>query len=224
MEKPAANKSWSGKNEMSRHMKIFPLFLSALVLICIPSCEKTGNDSSVVIPDVPSEADNSLRTGAVNEAVLLRGNYWITGIPGFGVNGFSALTGEYRFLPAGGINSKTSRGNISSGESGREGDFLAYVTRDALFFSGEWQSMPGTGNGKVYQRSGDEGFLSAVILDDGRENSWVAILRFPQGLEGAGITTDVFNTMFRTWTSRLLYFLSLSKTPGDVSLPAALDF
>ena len=222
MKKPSADKSGTAKSENFRHNMVFLLFLSVVLSISIPSCGKTGGDTSVVIPDISSATDTSLQPAAGNEVVLIRGNYWITGIPGFGANGFSALSGEYRFQPAGGV--ATSPGNITSYGSGREGDFLVYVTRDVLYFSGEWQNRPGTGNSKVYQRSGEEGFLAAAILDDSRENSWVAILRFPKGLEGAGINGDVFDKLLRAWTTRLLYFLSLSKTPGDVSLPAVLDF
>ena len=151
---------------------------------------------------------------AGREAVLIRGNYWVSGIAGFGANGFSAIAGEYRLQTAG------------NGENGAkpEEDFAVYVTKEALYFSGDWQTRPGMGNIPVFQRTGEEGFLAAAVVNDSRGDSWIAVFRFKRGLEGAGISGDIFNRMLQVWTNRLAYFISSARTPGDVSLPAALEF
>jgi hypothetical protein len=175
MKKPELKKSG--------HEKFFPLFLCALLLMCMAS-----------------------ESAAAGEMVLIRGNYWVSGIPGFGVNSFSALAGEYRL------------------KSGADADFSVYLTREPIYFSAEWQIRPGTGDISVHQRTGETGYLAAAMLDDSPGSSWVAVLFFPKGLEGAGISGDAFNRMFRVLTGRILYFISLSRSPRELSLPAALEF
>ena len=180
-------------NKRFARKRIFSLFLSALFLICVPS----------------------VATGA--EAVLIRGNYWVSGITGFGANGFSALTGEYRLQT-------TPAARAGEEQSGNAGDFTVYATRDFLFFSGEWQAMEGTGNINVLQRPWEEGFLAALAVEDRRGTYWNAIFRFEQGLEGAGISRDDLNRLLRAWENRFPFFLSISRSPGEVSLPAAVEF
>ena len=161
---------------------------------------------------------------AGGEAVLIRGNYWVNGISGFGSNGFPALAGEYRLQAAGTVSQiRHLEGDKARFLSG-EGDFTVHVTREALYFSREWQTRPGITNIPVLQRMGEEGFFVAATMDNGPGASWVAIFRFKRGLEGAGINGEDFNRMLRDWMSRLSYFLSNSRTPTDISLPAALVF
>ena len=189
------------------------------------SCENTADnltaigDTSVNSVSLPAPAATLAAAPAaeVPEVVLVRGNYWVNGISGFGINGFSALTGEYRIR---GFPAQPAEGGV----------FTVFVTREPLFFSGEWQNRPvptgtaGTRNISVLQRSGEEGFFAATEVADGRGTTWIAVLWFRTGLEGAGISGDVFNRIFRVWTSRLSYFLSLARMPGEISLPAVLEF
>ena len=158
--------------------RAFLLFLSLLFVVCLPAA-------------------------TAEEMVLIRGNYWVNGIPGFGTNSFSALSGVYRI-----------------GES----EFSVYLTKEALYFSGVWQRRPGFGDVSVFQRQGKEGFLVATPLDDNRGNTWFAVFLFTAGLERAGFSDDAFNRMLRLWTSRASYFLSLFGTSTDPSLPAVLEF
>ena len=219
MKKPGKDKSGAlGRKPM--HGRVFSLLLAVLFLFFSVSCEKAGKAS--VNEDNPASENSPLPgVSAVNEKtplaggemVLIRGNYWINGIPGFEVNRFSALTGDYYIRNAG------------AGVSGESGEFSVYLTGEILHFFGEWQSRPGTGEGlSVFQRTWEGGFLAAAMLDDGRGASWFAVFLFPAGLEGAGISGDGFNRMIRIWTSRVSYFLSLSKAQRDVSLPAVLEF
>ena len=155
---------------------------------------------------------------AATEAVLIRGNRWVNGIAGFGANGFPALSGEYR------LQARAAANAASRGGHGAEADFSVHVTREALHFSGEWQPRGGTGNIPVLQRTGEEGFLAALVIADRRGASWNAIFRFKDGLEGAGISGDDFNRLLQVWSGRFSFFLYLSTAPTDVSLPAALEF
>ena len=155
---------------------------------------------------VPSSA-------GAGEMLLIRGNYWVNGIPGFGVNGFSALSGDYRY-----------RAGEVPDEGGREEVFSVYLTREPLFFPSEWQSRQGTGGIQVFQRRGEEGFLAAALLDDGMGSTWFAVFWFKQGLQASGFGEEDFNRMLRIWAGRVIYFVSLSKSPRDISLPAAVEF
>ena len=142
--------------------------------------------------------------------ILLRGNNWITGIAGFGHNGFSALSGDYRL-----------EGQAAGGNNR---DFTVYVTKENLYFSDYWQPRSGTGNLPVFQSTGKDGFFAAAMLEDSHGAPWAAVFHFPAGLDGAGLSDVVFNQLLRAWTGRFLYFLSLSKNLSELSLPAALDF
>ena len=199
--------------------RFFLLFLSAFFLICLSSCEKSGdvfengeNPTEENSAAVPVALPGSVT--ADRELVLIRGNYWVTGIAGFGANSFLALAGEYRLQAAGILRPEPPSG---------EGDFSVCLTMEPLYFSGEWQVRPGTGNISALQREGEEGFLVAAVVHDSRGTSWIAVFRFKQGLEGIGINGDLFNRILQNWVSRVSYFLSLSKTQGDISLPAALE-
>ena len=62
------------------------------------------------------------------------------------------------------------------------------------------------------------------MVDDGRGSYWIAVFEFPMGLKETGLGADTFNRLIQVWTSKFLYFLSLSKTIVDVSLPAIVEF
>ena len=227
MKKPKENKNRIGtgvKFLSARRKGVVPQFLSALFLILMASsCGKGGNvsenggNAGVSPPPGPPAAVN-------RELVLLRGNLWASGIPGFGVNRFSALTGEYRFADP---------SNQTSGEkdSGGEREFSVYLTMEPLYFSGGWQKRPDTGEIQVFQYTGEEGFLAATVLEASRDAPgfprgvpWTAVFRFPTGLEEAGFSENVFTQMLSAWIGRFSYYLFLANTPGEVSLPAVVDF
>ena len=194
--------------------KAFTLFLSILLLA--GSCAKTGESSaSDVVPPSAGTAGKSAESPAATErgAVLLMGNSWVSGVPGFEANGFSALTGEYRLdgLAAG------------DGKDAGEGEFSVYITREILYFSGEWKSSR-TGNITVFQRSGEEGFIAAVVLEKNQENIWTVIFQFPSGTEQGGLVPDVFNSMLRSWVNKFQYFLSQARSTAEISLPAVVVF
>jgi hypothetical protein len=136
------------------------------------------------------------------EAVLTRGNGWVTGIPGFGSNAFPALSGEYSLGAA---------------------VFSVYASREPIFFSDTWQRRPGTGTAAVFQRLVGNTFLAAAVLEAGPD-PWTVVFEFPGGIADTGLEDAAFNRLIGAWSSRFLYFVSLVKTPGDVSLPAAVGF
>ncbi|MDR1863541.1 MAG: hypothetical protein LBQ67_06445 [Treponema sp.] len=189
--------------------KIRGLFL----LIALFSCksEKSGPAGPLRVPAPPQAAVR-------REAVLARGNGWVAGIPGFGSNAFPALAGEYRL---GGLEPKAAE----EGEKPGEAVFSVHASREALFFSDLWRRRPGTGSGIVFQRFEGNALLAAAVLEAGPlQGSWTVIFQFPGGIAEAGLEEAAFSRLIDAWCSRFLYFASLIKTPGDVSLPAVVAF
>ena len=202
--------------------KLFPLMLFFLVIMfsCTRNTEETRNiryAENSAGPGGPAAVQQTRQTAeTVRRVVLLKGNSWINGISVFGENSFSSLYGEYRLEGAAAPHEVP--------ESPDKRDFKIQVTRESLYFSEEWQSWPGTESIRVYHRSDEEGFHGAAIMEGSQGAAWTAVFQFPRGLEEAGLSTDAFNQLVRAWTGRFLYFLSLSKAPSDLSLPAALEF
>ena len=213
-----------GEKMVLRRGKVSGMLLTVLILMLL-SCEESGGaavkDAAVSVSELQGavvEAPQSVETA--RRATMIRGNYWVRGVPGFSVNNFSALTGEYR-LPAADAGSVSPRAAGEAG-SGGEGDFSVYLTIEPLYFSEEWR--PWGGIERALQYSSEDGFFAAVTADDSRGSFWVAVFRFPLGFEKAGLSTDTLNHLLLAWTNRFSYFLSLSKTIEHASLPAVVDF
>ncbi|MDR2767257.1 MAG: hypothetical protein LBB82_02900 [Treponema sp.] len=77
--------------------------------------EAAGGNDAAENTDLPAAAGG-------RRLVLERGNVWIMGIPGFGVNAIPALAGEY------------------SAEGGRR--FRVWLTREVLYFDSAWTPWP----------------------------------------------------------------------------------
>ena len=205
------NKSgiWAGN-------KLLPIVLFVFVLIPVAaSCQKEERDidrAEVTVSSTGTTAVNTVSPeNTAREAILLRGNSWISGIPGFGINSFSALMGEYGL---GFSSSQTERGDV----------FTVYVTMEPLYFPENWQIRPNMGSSRVFQRSDGESYLVAAILEGSQGILWTVIFHFPNGIEETGLNTESFNSLFRVWTGRMAYFLYQSATPEGISLPGAVEF
>ena len=149
--------------------------------------------------------EENLQTG--REVILLRGNNWVYGIPGFEDNSFHALSGEYRLRSAG------------AGES----VFSVYLSPDPLYFSKEWQPRQGTGNMQALEHGTEEEFLVSILIDDGNGKLWTAVFKFLPDAEktlGAG----TLNQMLRAWALRFVYFIALARTQAEISIPAVVQF
>jgi hypothetical protein len=151
------------------------------------------------------------------EAVLTRNNGWVTGIPGIAGNAFPVLAGEYRL-------EGLEPPKTGDGEKPAAG-FSVRVSREPVLFSGDWQRRPGTGNNVVLQRFLGNDLLAAAVLGaEPVQGSWTVVFEFPGGIAGTSLENAAFNRLIEAWSSRFLYFASLVKTPGDVSLPAVVVF
>jgi hypothetical protein len=153
-------------------------------------------------------------------AVLIKGNTWGSGIPGFGSNVFSALSGEYR------LDSKSAP---DAGDSPAKEVFSVRVSTDPLVFSRDfWQHRPlprGSALGDAMQREEEDGsFLVGFPFNGGNNmGTWTVLFQFPR--ESAFALTDAgINRLIAAWIGRFRYFLSLIKTSSDISLPAVVNF
>ena len=209
MEKP--DKAKKNLQLLTRQRMVLLVIFVLFLLLCCGKGGKNHENGENTGEELPVEtvSGGQQQAGRVREAVLVKGNDWISGIPGFEDNSFSALTGEYRLQPF---------------TEGNERRFSAFLTPEPLYFSGEWQSGSGPGGIRLLQQTTEEGFLAAMVLDDGMGALWTAVFLFPLGLEETELSADAFNQMLRAWSNRFLYFLSLSRSDREMSLPAVVEF
>jgi hypothetical protein len=161
----------------------------------------------------------------VRRAVLNRGNGWVKGVPGFGVNAFDALYGDYRLDPP--DPAAPAAGDPSGGETP---GFSVWVTRAPLYLDGEiWRNRPGiSGSGARWRVAGERSFFAAALGSGGE--GLTAVFEFPAVSDGRGgaevpaLPGDLVNRIVSNWVIRFNYFYALIKTPGDMSLPAVVAF
>jgi hypothetical protein len=154
-------------------------------------------------------------------AVLIKGNEWQTGIPGFGINTFPALFGEYLTEPAA-VTAVTAGGDY------RPLRFMIRVSGQALFFDpGLWQPRPGV-NSAMQQQNNDSLLIAIPYTGQNDTGTWTILFQFPRG-PGEDANSPLFSEaeadrLIRAWTGRFGYFLSLVKNFADISLPAVVVF
>jgi hypothetical protein len=166
-------------------------------------------------------------------AVLVRGNEWRAGIPGFGNNIFSSLFGEYRVETSSGENGPL-REQAASTESGASASsqpapqpgaaFFVRVSGETLLFDrGIWQSRPGPSPALQREESGS--LLVAIPFSGGADlGSWTILFQFPSEPGHAGLNETSADSLMNAWVRRFRYFLSLVKNASDISLPAVVEF
>ena len=185
------------------------------------SCEKPGG----ILKDAPLRAGNSgsAFTGTRDQAahgsaaILVKGNGWVSGIPGFGTNAFRALAGAYR------LDGADTAENAVTGKDAAGNNFNVFVTGELLYFSGEWQAAT-AGNMQAYQLYGADGFVEALILEDSKGVFRTVVFQVPQGLDSGGITAFSFSRMLPAWAGKFLYFASQADSAAEISLPAVVEF
>ncbi|MDR1618418.1 MAG: hypothetical protein LBS06_05145 [Treponema sp.] len=142
-------------------------------------------------------------------AILMSGNRWVTGIPGFGDNAFPALIGQYRLETAAPGEEQPPAG---------EGGFSIWLTAEPLVFpEGLWRPWGGL-PGALERKGGEGHFIS--LPPSAERGAWTAVFLFP----GPVPDDASLNRLIGAWTDRFLYYFSLVKIPTDVSMPAAVYF
>jgi hypothetical protein len=148
------------------------------------------------------------------QAVMIRGNIWVTDNPGFGSGAITALFGEYRV-------------KIQHEEAiNTSFVFTVRVNGDpALLNTQGWQRRPGSV--PMLQRQENGNLYIGYLFSGGTDlGEWTVIFCF-FGADKAdfNVLDDIaINRLIGTWSERFRYFFSLIKIPSDMSLPAVVIF
>jgi hypothetical protein len=141
-------------------------------------------------------------------ALLVRGNAWITGLPGIEENAFPCFFGNYRL------------DGLDSGPA----VFSVYICRETVLFDGRiWLSREGLPGPAVQRADGEVLFIGLSPVSSGNPASaggWTFLFRFSENKPG----DEAINRLIDAWTARFRYFFSLVKSISDVSLPAVVNF
>ncbi|MDR1288114.1 MAG: hypothetical protein LBK08_10935 [Treponema sp.] len=151
-------------------------------------------------------------------AVLVRGNAWVSGLPGIGENAFPCFFGDYRIAGAAASANTAASADTNVSANGGAPLFSVYICREALVFSERlWQMRPGfPGRGAVQRR--EDGSLFVCFPSE--SGFWTVMFRFPsEGFDGPAL--DRFAAV---WLERFRYFFSLAKGISDISFPAVVNF
>jgi hypothetical protein len=142
--------------------------------------------------------------------ILMSGNRWVTGVPGFGDNAFPALTGQYRL---------EMTDPAEGGQPPAETPFFSiWLTAEPLVFpEGSWRPRSGL-SGVLERESGEGRFISLPLSAE--RGAWTAVFLF----YGPAPDDASLNRLIGAWTDRFLYYFSLVKILTDVSMPAVVYF
>ncbi len=145
-------------------------------------------------PALPASAQ-----AAPTRAVLVRGTLQVRGVPHLPANAVPALYGEYR-LDAGPVR--------------------VWVVREELFLTPEWEEIPfrsprGT-RIRAYSRPVRTGEASGTAFAL-RDSAYWILAEAPAALPNPAAFLEAL-------AARLSYFVSQAKSPGDLSLPAVLEY
>jgi hypothetical protein len=134
--------------------------------------------------------------------ILESGNFWTTGIPGFGENALPALSGMYRIAPA-----------ASPDEM-----FTVWVCRETLYYD-DWDIRAGASfeDFRVMEKYGRDGLLVAVPFNE----IWTGVFGFPGD---SNFSQNDIDRIIGIYRSRFLYFFAMTYNGIDISLPAQADF
>jgi hypothetical protein len=163
------------------------------------------------------------------QAVMLRGNTWVTENPAFSDGTVTSLFGEYCVeIPGAEI-------------PGSQYTFTVRVTGEPrILTSGGWKPRPGSAS--LLQRKENGATLIGFLFSGGEHlGSWTVMFGFPvtgeaeqppagmQPAAGISIPENILddadiNRLINEWTERFQYFFSLVKFASDMSLPAVVMF
>lgn len=160
-----------------------------------------------------------IKSVQVPTIILMEGNYPVRGIPCFGENAIPAIKGEYKIeVP-----------NDSAIQSAKDSPLLitAWLTSEFMYISPElWQVRSSLQNLRAMEMQNDEGLyvVSSFPGTVSEQEKWTILFHFPKTAIDAGITNAMINRIMQNWTSRLLYYISLSQNENQISLPAVITF
>jgi hypothetical protein len=148
---------------------------------------------------------------AQRRAILLRGNEWVRGVPGFGENAFPAIFGAYRL-------DDPDREMVTSYSSAEEAAFSVWVCHEALFFDDNWQLLPDIGGYPARRYLKDDNLFLAISFDSRIGRPWDAVFIFARDIPD----NSWLNQFIEAWIIRFLHFLT--ETDEQLSLPAIVSY
>jgi len=176
-------------------------FYFALFGSCTPDMvveRLTGTDSEKIeentITALIPEPKPAEETSIAAQMVLESGNYWTTGVPGFGENALSAFMGEYRV-------------------AGKTGMVKVWLTMEFVYYEG-WTNRDSITEMTVLEKMGNEGRIAASALNA----YWTAVLWFPSEMD---LTEEEENTIIVSLIKKFGGFTGQSQ---NVSLPPLITF
>ncbi len=184
----------------------------------IPS-PQSGSATGVLVSYFPDQKLPETVPVRLPTVILNKGNKLVYGLPGFGENAIRAITGEYKIeLPenTAGQTEKTSPLVIT-----------AWLTSEFMFISPElWSPRVSLQTYHAMERRDDQGLhiISGLPNTVAGQEKWTILFSIPGETINAGITDAYTDRIIRAWTSRLSYYISISQTDIQVSLPAVVTF
>ena len=152
------------------------------------------------------------------QAIMVKGNAWISEKLSFDDGTLTTFYGEYRI-------------DIPNNESIENQYFFTVRVcgESSVLAADKWQPRAqagGLGGISLFQRQENSSLWIAYRFFGGTSlGTWVIIFNFPQinglvpGLDDSGV-----NSLINVWTERFRYFFALIRLLSDMSLPAVINF
>ena len=148
------------------------------------------NIITALIPEPVSETESP----SGSNMILVNGNYWTAGIPGFGENALSAFIGEYR-IP------------------GITETIKIWLTKEFIYYA-DWSNRSSITRVPVREKMGYEGLIVSATVND----SWTAVMQFPLG---SGLSRQDEDRIIMDLVSQ---FSGFSGQSQNISLPAIINY
>jgi hypothetical protein len=152
---------------------------------------------------------NGVYSQTQRRAILLRGNEWVRGIPGFEKNAFLAIFGAYR------LDNIDREPDFSTAE---EAAFSVWVCQEALFYDENWLLLPDIGGHPAHRYLKDNNLFVAVSFESRTRRSWDAVFRFARDIP----YNSWLNQFIEAWVFAFLRFMA--ETDELLSLPAIVSY
>lgn len=211
--------------------KLWVLFLP---LLFFSSCELIQQAKDRFVPsspddvslsvNVPSSADSQNISDEIASVssptiILMKGNNLVYGLPCFDENAIQAVKGEYKIeMPDNTI--------VQTGE-----DVPLFVnswlTSEFLYFSPDlWKPRRSLQNFRAMEMRDDENLYIVLRFPDtiAGQEKWTILFGIPGESIAAGINDSLITRMIQNWTSKLSYYISISQSESQISLPAVITF
>lgn len=151
--------------------------------------------------------------------ILMKGNNLLHGLPCFGENAIPAILGEYKLeMPEDAITQSDANSPLL---------INFWLTSEFIYLSPEqWKERTELRTFHAMEMQNDEGLYIFLRFPDTMTSQakWSILFCIPQETIDAGIQDVMINRMIQNWTARLSYYISISQSESQISLPAVIAF